>query len=59
MNDDSASEAEQERRKRALALMARLLAGVPEEKSDRTPEQEARWLLAHLLEWHRREEKAP
>jgi hypothetical protein len=57
--DETASEAEQERRKRALALMARLLVDVPGERSDRNPEQQARWLLAHLLEWHRREEKAP
>jgi len=39
--------------------MARLLVDVPEEQSERTPEQQAQWLLAHLLEWHRREEKAP
>jgi len=56
---ESATEAEQERRKRALALMARLLVHVPEEPGERTPEQQALWLLAHLLEWHRREEKAP
>jgi uncharacterized protein len=47
------------RRKRTLALMERLLEGVPEEPSERTRDQHARWLLAHMLEWHRREEKAP
>src|SRR5207248_195111 len=57
--DESPSEKEQERRKRALALMARLLVDVPDEECERTPEQQAQWLLAHLLEWHRREEKAP
>jgi len=36
----------------------RLCAGVPDEEADRTPEQHARWLLAQLLSWHRREEKA-
>ncbi|MGD0863541.1 MAG: TM0106 family RecB-like putative nuclease [Candidatus Limnocylindrales bacterium] len=36
----------------------RLCAGVPSEEADRTPEQRARWLLAQLLSWHRREEKA-
>jgi hypothetical protein len=40
-------------------LMERLLQGLPEEASERTPEQHAKWLLAHMLEWHRREEKAP
>lgn len=39
-------------------LQGVLLAGVPDEARERTPEQQARWLLAHLLEWHRREEKA-
>jgi uncharacterized protein len=35
-----------------------LRSGVPEVETDRTPEQHARWLLAQLLNWHRREEKA-
>ena len=59
VKDESASEVEQQRRKRTLALMARLLVNLPDEQSNRTGEQQARWLLAHLLEWHRREEKAP
>jgi AAA domain len=36
------------------AVADALLAGLP---LDRNPEQEARWILAQLLEWHRREEK--
>ncbi|HYR85741.1 MAG TPA: TM0106 family RecB-like putative nuclease [Terriglobia bacterium] len=51
------SENVDERRKRALALMERLLRNVPEERSERTPEQHATWLLAYMLEWHRREDK--
>ncbi len=39
------------------ALVARL-TDVPVEETDRTPEQHARWLLGHLLGWHRREEKS-
>ena len=39
-------------------VAARLCEGVPDEAADRTPEQHARWLLAQLLSWHRREEKA-
>jgi len=38
------------RRMRAAALMERLLEGNPEP---------ARQMLAHMIEWHRREEKAP
>ena len=39
-------------------VFAELTANVPMDVADRTPEQQARWLLAHLLEWHRREDKA-
>jgi uncharacterized protein len=40
------------------ALAAQLLATVPEMRERREPEQQARWLLAHLLNWHRREAKS-
>jgi hypothetical protein len=40
------------------AVMERLLAGVPDDENARTPENRARWLLAQMLEWHRREEKS-
>lgn len=39
-------------------VMDRLLEGISPEPEERDEEQQARWLLAHLLEWHRREEKA-
>lgn len=45
-----------ERQARVATLAARLAADVPEE--GRTPEQQARWLLAQLLSWHRREDKS-
>lgn len=35
-----------------------LLNGVPEEPEERTPEQQARFALAHMMEFHRREDKA-
>ncbi len=35
-----------------------LVEGIPADKSQRTEEQSARWLLAALLDWHRREDKA-
>lgn len=40
------------------ALMERLLAGFPEKESDWTAEQWAKWLLAQMLEYHRREDKS-
>ncbi|MFA5786133.1 MAG: TM0106 family RecB-like putative nuclease [Actinomycetota bacterium] len=38
-------------------LRAALILGIPDDPVERTPDQQARWLLAQLLEWHRREEK--
>ena len=38
-------------------IRAALLAGVPAEPSGQTSEQQARALLADLLDWHRREAK--
>ncbi|HEX6655170.1 MAG TPA: TM0106 family RecB-like putative nuclease [Candidatus Limnocylindria bacterium] len=40
------------------ALANRLTAGVPVNPKDRSEEQDALWLLAQLLSWHRRESKA-
>jgi uncharacterized protein len=40
------------------AVAERLCEGVPADEAARTPEQHGRWLLAQLLSWHRREEKA-
>ncbi|HVL92579.1 MAG TPA: TM0106 family RecB-like putative nuclease [Acidimicrobiales bacterium] len=39
------------------ALGARLLAGVPDDPAERTADQAATWLLAQLLEYHRREDR--
>ena len=52
-SEDVATTAEETQR-----VMNELLAGVPVEPEQRTKEQQARWLMAHLLEWHRREDKA-
>jgi len=43
---------------RVRALEARLTANLPEDQNEWTDEQRACWLLAQLLEWHRREEKS-
>ena len=52
-NEQIAATAEETQR-----VMAQLLEGVPVDPDARSEEQQARWLLAHLLEWHRREDKA-
>ena len=53
-------ERDQERESAAeiAALFQALTAGLPEEDNDLDDEQRARRLLAHLLEFHRREEKS-
>src|SRR3954454_23772979 len=35
-----------------------MTADIPDDPADRTPEQQASWILANTLDWHRREEKA-
>jgi predicted RecB family nuclease len=40
------------------AVAARLLAHLTADESEWTPEHRALWLLAQMLEWHRREEKS-
>ena len=40
------------------ALIEKLTAGVPADPEERNEEQQARWILANILDWHRREEKA-
>jgi uncharacterized protein len=47
-----------EKEQRVLELRARLLEDVPEAREDRNPEQQGRWLLAYILDFHRREDKA-
>ncbi len=51
-------EALSERLAHVAEVAGRLSAGVPEAAADRSPEQHARWLLAQLLSWHRREDKS-
>ena len=47
-----------ERQKRIAQLVDDLVRDIPADKSQRTEEQSSRWLLAALLDWHRREDKA-
>jgi predicted RecB family nuclease len=46
-----------ERLQRIRALAERLLDSIPADPDQRTGEQQAQWILAQLLEWHRREDK--
>jgi len=43
---------------RVAEVTARLALEVPVDPADRSPQEHARWLLAQLLSWHRREKKA-
>jgi predicted RecB family nuclease len=43
---------------RTAVVLDQLLAGVPENEEKRSPEQQARYLLGHSLNWHRRESKS-
>src|SRR3984893_17971387 len=56
--DGAPSEELGERQKRVAALVAQLSQDVPLDLVERSDEQQARWLLAQLLDWHRRENKA-
>ncbi len=40
------------------ALMERLTSGLPADETEWSSEQRARWLLAQMLEYHRREDKS-
>ena len=44
--------------RKVAALVARLTDGVPDDVGERSAEQQARWLLAFMLDWHGREKKA-
>lgn len=56
--DGAPTETIDARQARIAELVARLTHDVPADASVRTPGQQSRWLLANLLDWHRREGKA-
>jgi uncharacterized protein len=43
---------------RINSIIAKLTAGIPADPEERTAEQQARWILGNVLDWHRREDKA-
>ena len=58
LEEGDASLAVDDKAQRVEVLRARLLKDVPELPSDRSTDQHGRWLLAYLLDYHRREDKA-
>ena len=57
-SEAQASEELTERQEAVQALIVQLTDGIPADVEQRTVEQQARWVLAYLLDWHRREDKA-
>ncbi len=57
LEDAEPSEPVSARQARVNALRERLLDGVPVDASQRNADQQARYLLAYLLDWHYREDK--
>ena len=57
LSDAESSQALSERQLKIAALVEHLTLGVPDDPLERTAEQQARWILAHCLDWHRREDK--
>ncbi len=55
--EDEASEKVKERDLRVQELIVQLVGDVAVDAGSRTAEAHARWLLAHMLDYHRREDK--
>ena len=45
-------------KRKVAALITKLTSGVPDDVAERSQEQQARWLLAYLLDFFGRENKA-
>jgi predicted RecB family nuclease len=56
--DGAPSEELNERQQRVKSLVDRLTKDLPADRAERSDRQQAQWLLAQLLDWHRREDKA-
>jgi hypothetical protein len=57
LSDAEPSEALSERQLKIAALVERLTSAVPDDPTERTADEHARWILAHNLDWHRRDRK--
>lgn len=58
VSDGAPPEAVDERQRRIANLVEELTEGISADRSTRTEGESARWLLAAVLDWHRRENKA-
>jgi predicted RecB family nuclease len=58
ITDGGAPQAVNERQQQSATLAGALMANIPADPAARTEKEAARWLLANLLDWHRREFKA-
>lgn len=58
LSDGAASESLTEHQQRVQALFNSLIASVPVDPLERSPQEQAKWLLANMLDWYRREKKA-
>jgi predicted RecB family nuclease len=58
MSEGSPPDAVSERQQQSAALAESLLRNISADPETRNTEEAARWLLANLLDWHRRESKA-
>ena len=56
--DPEPSEGLTDRQRRVADLVASIAGDLPVAAEERKDEQQARWILAHLLDWHRREKKS-
>jgi predicted RecB family nuclease len=55
--DEKPSEETEKQQTRVAKLVEELTKGIPADRKLRTEEQQAQWLLAQLLDWHRRDAK--
>ena len=55
---DGPSEEISEQQARVQALISQLIQNIPIDPGERTVEQQATWILAYIIDWHRRELKA-
>jgi len=58
LGDGAPTEELDEKQKRVAALVEKLKSGIPLKPEERNKEQAAVWMLAGLIDWHRRENKA-
>ena len=58
VSEGAPPEAVDERQQRVTKLVESLTKNVPTDPQHRTEGEKGRWLLANLLDWHRREDKA-